>query len=68
MGDTEYIELDVKAIHETEPGESSVGAVLFFDGDKKFWVPKSLMEEWPEPGTEGTALIAEWFAEREGLI
>lgn len=59
----EYVELDVK-----NTGETKGGAVWFDDGDKKFPVPKSVMEDWPDVGETGTALIAVWFAEQEGLI
>jgi len=58
----EYIELDVKAIYETE------AAVRFDDGTRKFWIPMSCMEDWPNVGETGTALVAEWFALDEGLI
>jgi hypothetical protein len=57
-----YIGLDVEVVTE------SALAVKFTDGDKEFWVPKRVMDEWPEVGESGTALIEEWFAEKEGLI
>lgn len=57
-----FVEVDVDVVHETDE------AVLFSDGEEKFWVPKSVMEEWPDVGESGTALIAEWFALKEGLI
>ena len=60
--ETEYGEIDVETIRE------SGAAVLFTDGDHEFWVPKSVMTEWPEEGETGTAVIAEWFAEKEGLV
>ena len=59
---TEYVEIDVEVIRETDM------AVLFFDGTKEFWIPKSAMDDWPEDGDSGTALVAEWFALKEGLI
>lgn len=55
------VELDVETLRETEQ------AVLFTDGDEQFWIPKSQMEEWPEEGDSGVAIVAEWFAEKEGL-
>ena len=58
----EYAEIDVETIRE------SALAVLFSDGDREFWVPQSVMCEWPGEGDSGTALIEEWFAEKEGLI
>ena len=58
----EYVEIDAKNIRETDD------AVNFFDGDDYFWIPKSVMEDWPSLGEEGTAIVAYWFAHREGLI
>lgn len=58
----EYAEIDVENIGETKK------AVWFDDGDKKFPVPKSVMEDWPDVGETGTAMIKIWFAEKEGLI
>ncbi len=58
----EYAEIDVENIYETDD------AVKFDDGDKEFWVPKSVMEDWPDKGQTGTALVAIWFAEKMGLI
>lgn len=57
-----YVEIDVETITETDM------AILFHDGDRQFWVPMSVVEDWPELGESGTALIAEWFAEKEGLV
>jgi len=58
----EYIEIDVETIRETDM------AVLFFDGAKEFWVPQSVMDDWPNEGESGIAMVAEWFAIKEGLI
>jgi len=58
----EYAEIDVETIWETDD------AVRFDDGDKKFWVPKSCMEDWPDKGETRTALVKYWFAEQEELI
>lgn len=62
MAETEYVEVEVENKIETDL------AVLFFNGDREFWIPKSVMERWPDLGESGTALVAEWFAEKEGLI
>lgn len=62
MNETEYVEIDVETIRETDM------AVQFSDGYEAFWVPKSVMEHWPDLGHAGSALVAEWFAENEGLI
>ena len=58
----DHIEIDVEHKAETEM------AVLLYDGDNEFWVPKSVMEDWPDEGETGTAWIQEWFAVKEGLI
>jgi hypothetical protein len=43
-------------------------AVWFRIDDRKIWVPRSLMEDWPDEGDQGIVEVKEWFAEREGLI
>jgi len=57
----EYAEIDVETIGESEM------AVHFNDGDRSFWVPQSVMEDWPDEGDVGTAIIQMWFAVKEGL-
>lgn len=59
----EYAEIDAK-----NTGETKGGAVWFDDGDKKFCIPKSVMEDWPDIGKTGTILVERWFAENEELI
>lgn len=58
----DFAELDVMTIGETDE------AVRFDDGDNKFWVPKSCMEDWPDLNRTGTVLIQMWFAKKEELI
>ena len=58
----EYAEIDVKTIGDTDM------AIRFDDGDRTFWVPQSCLEDWPDKGQTGTALVHLWFAEKEGLI
>ena len=57
-----YAEIDLEWKAETEE------AVLLNDGYKDFWIPKSVMEDWPDEGKTDTVLVQEWFAEKEGLI
>lgn len=45
-------------------------AIKVYDGTKEFWVPKSVVHEDSEvwkTGQEGTLIVAEWWAEKEGL-
>lgn len=58
----ELYDLDVHTVSETEM------AVCFNDGNKQFWVPKSVMEDWPDIGHDGIALVCIWFAKEEELI
>lgn len=57
---------DVKVINETDK------AILVDLGDRKLWVPKSaILDEsdvWSlkNPGP-GALVVAQWFAEKEGL-
>ena len=58
-----YVEIDATTVAETHD------AVLLDCGlDKDKWIPKSVMEDWPDLNETGTALIAVWFAEKEGLV
>lgn len=47
---------------------SDKGAVWFRADDKKFWIPRSNMEDWPDEGKSGTVQVKRWFAEQEELI
>lgn len=52
--------------HET------VKAILFVDkgSGEEFWIPKSVIDEDSEvqgQHDEGTLIVAEWWAEKEGL-
>lgn len=62
MKEKEYAEIDVMTIRET------LEAVMFDDGDESFWIPKSVMEDWPEEHETGTAMVEAWFAEMKELV
>lgn len=62
------VELDViDVVKETD----AALCVELADRDEEVWIPKSVVsddsEVWKE-GDTGTMIIAEWFAEKEGLI
>ena len=59
---SKYVEVDVIHIHSTEE------AVLLNDGDNEEWFPKSVVEDWPDKGETGTAMILEEWAIRKGFI
>jgi len=59
-----YVEIDVKCLGDAPSGL----AVFFTDGDRKFSIPKSVMEDWPDEGDTGTVIVRQWFAEQEGLV
>ena len=46
----------------------SANAVLLDIEGEEIWVPKSLMEEWPDVDDEGEIELPEWFAIQEGLV
>lgn len=58
MGNTVEIAVEIK--HVTDR------AVLVFDGDNEFWVPRSLIEDF-DPN-DNVINVQEWFAEKEGMI
>jgi hypothetical protein len=60
--DKSLIELFGKTISESKM------AVQIDFGDRVLWVPISQMEDWPEVGFNGSVLIKEWIAKKEGLI
>lgn len=46
----------------------SANAVLLDIEGEEVWVPKSIMEEWPDVDDEGEIELPEWFAIQEGLV
>jgi hypothetical protein len=52
-------------------GETAKAIHVRFEDGKLQWIPKSIIDddsEVYEKGHEGTLIIPEWFALREGLI
>lgn len=45
-----------------------LNAVLMDIEGEEVWVPKSIMEEWPDVDDEGEIELPEWFAIQEGLV
>lgn len=43
---------------------STEEAVLLNDGDKDYWVPKSLLQD----NSDGTFTVPEWWAIKAGLV
>ena len=62
--DQNYVELDLKQVHETD------AAILVSDGITKNWVPKSKLEDDPEHLDNGLIriVIPEWLAIDKGFI
>jgi len=60
--DSSFIEFFGKTISESE------SAVQIDFGDAVKWVPKSQMEDWADLNFQGSVLIKEWIAKKEGLI
>lgn len=58
----DYIELFMTTVIQTPD------AVLLDDGEERFFVPKSVLKEYPETESHGSVLIKEWYAYQEGLI
>lgn len=58
----EYAILDVTTKHQTDD------AVLFDYDGKDTWIPKSVMEDWPDIGDNGEAMVKMWFAVEKGLV
>lgn len=63
----EYVEIDLEIVTITDD------AILTDDGDDEYWIPRSQIEDgeeidWGDIGKTLTLNIAEWFAEKEGLI
>lgn len=58
----EYVEIDA-----TNMGQSQSGLAILFDigSQQQVWIPKSVMEDWPDEGKTDTILVKRWFAEKE---
>ena len=62
-----YVEIDLDIVAMTD------GAVLCDDGDDEYWIPRSCIEDGEDIDYDDiektlTLNVAEWFAEKEGLI
>ena len=57
-GESDLVDIGGFVLHETDK------AVLFDDGTRKVWLPKSLVEI----GSNGTVTMPEWLAMDKGLI
>ena len=61
MSDLEYYTLTGEIRRETEL------AILFYDGDREVWIPKSLLEDRTVYSDEVEIVIPRWFAEEKEL-
>lgn len=61
-----YTRANVRCIRVSTSGL----AILCKQGDKTFWVPKSVIHDdseiWDKVGQEGKLIVQAWFAEKEG--
>ncbi len=65
MSGKELVEIDVETILD----DKKYQAVLFDVGkDDDQWIPRSVMEDWPDEGESGVVMVQRWFAEKEGLV
>ena len=57
------VEITCRTIHETD-------LAVFLDAglEDPVWIPKSWMEDWPDKGQDGEALMEERYAKKKGLI
>ena len=69
MSRNDPVEITVTVIFESHAGEDNMGAILVdAGGDEDVWIPKSLLDDWPEVGESGEIEIPEWLAIEEGLV
>lgn len=60
----ELVEIKVTTILDDDEYQ----AVLFDVGRVDHqWIPRSVMEDWPDEDESGTVMVQRWFAEREEL-
>ncbi len=64
---------NVTVVTETKKGEANDGAILVQgnDFDEDTWIPKSVIAETSEvyaDETDGTLIVKDWWAEKEGLV
>ena len=62
-----YIELSGEIRFETQPDNPHGGAILFYDGEREVWLPKSQIEdmELEEGSANIIVTIPEWLAEEK---
>ena len=58
-----FVELEGTALSDTD-----LAVAFDFGVDRIIWLPKSMMEDWPDIGENGTVLVQEWIAEEKGLL
>lgn len=56
------IAVEGKSLHETEK------AVRLRIDNEEYWVPKSVLEDWPDEDEIGDVLVQRWWAEQNELI
>lgn len=65
----EYVEIDAYYIRETD---STICIALdedtFGKEAKRYWVPKSLIDDYSRSGDMITLEVEEWFADKEELL
>lgn len=61
-GESDIIDLKVQILHERDK------AILVDDGDRKVWLPKSMIEFEPDAGTLSIVSLPEWLARDKELI
>jgi len=57
-----YVVLEGQTMRETEKA-----VLINFDDDEQ-WVPKSLLEDWPDEDCIGDIIVKEWWARQEGFV
>lgn len=63
------VEFYAEIKHETKEGIPDEGAVLLYDGDNEFWVPKKLIKSQRRIDNANWEFeVPDWFAEKEGII
>lgn len=62
MSNVEHINLCGEIRRETDL------AILFYDGDRETWLPKSQLEDITRYSDEVEIVIPRWLAEERGLI
>jgi hypothetical protein len=59
---------ELVSVNGTTMFETEKAILADFGLEENIWIPKSQMEDWPEPLENGEFLMPRWLAKEKGVI